>query len=315
MIKSANKNLVIAAVGDESLHRHWLSGRREYDVCLIYYGAGTGYAGEADHYRRAKGYKFHLIRDYIDENPWVSRYDYVWLPDDDVHASADDINKLFLHMRDYDLWVAQPSIMGHYGVKISLHQMGSIIRFTNWVEIMCPCFSYHALEVCKTCFKENNCGWSIETIWNVLLGHPRAKMAIIDDVVVHHTRPVRGGDVYTGIADPMKEATDVYYRWGLDKEMEKDLEHGTPADPDVYCAVVYKQFFKDEPQTGKFWPPSCLVRAAIDGARLRGDGDLVRPPVHVVVEPVGAGEVEAVRVAPEPSGSPSLVQEGKLPLA
>jgi hypothetical protein len=262
MIRDRIKNLVIGAVGDKSLHHHWLNGKRNYDLFLIYFGDGQGYEGEGEYYKRAKGYKFHLLQDLLNERPELFDYKYIWLPDDDLYATPEEINRIFWFMRKHRLELAQPSIMGHYGVDITLHQKGSLLRFTNWIEIMCPCFSSSALKTCMKTFKENETGWSIETIWNVLLGHPRDKIAIIDDIIVTHTRPVLTGDTHNKHADPLKraldEANEVYYRYGLDREMEKDIKYGTPTGGEVYCTVVYSQIKKPMedgiPRQDRCWP-------------------------------------------------------------
>ena len=260
MIKLNKKNLIISTVGDNSLHRRWLSNSASYDVALIYYGDSVGYEGESKYYYKSKGFKYHLIKDFLENNPILYSYDYVWLPDDDIQADPEDIEKLFRMMADYDLWVAQPSIIGYYGVKITLHQLGSLIRFTNWVEIMCPCFNSKALKICQKVFKENETGWSIETIWNELIGHPKDKIAIIDDIVVVHTRPVGGN---YRLEKALKEANEVYYKWKLDKEMEKDIEYGSQTGGDIYCSVIYKQFFKEMEdgieKSERCWPNPSLI--------------------------------------------------------
>lgn len=273
MIKLNKKNLVISTVGDNSLHRNWNTKDADFDVCLIYFGENEGYFGESKYYKKEKGYKYHLLQNYLNENPWFTKYDYIWLPDDDIFMETNDVNKLFKFMSDYDLWLSQPSIIGHYGVKITLHQMGSLIRFTNWVEIMCPCFSSKALNICKQSFKENNTGWSIETIWNSLLGHPKDKIAIIDDVIAIHTRATCKGETYNNPINAMQEAVDVYYKWGLDKEMEKDIIDGKPTGGEVYCSVVYKQLFKEMEdgieKSARFWPDCFLLKNKIEDIKIK----------------------------------------------
>lgn len=263
MSDTRKDNLVIGAVGDRSLHRYWLGDDADYDVYLIYFGDGEGYAGETKYHKKAKGFKYHLIKDVLDENPWIYDYKYVFLPDDDIYVTPVSVNRLFAMMADYNLELAQPSIMGWYGVEITLHQSNSLLRYTNWVEIMCPCFSSEALHKCQRVFKENNCGWSIETIWNVLLEHPRDKIAIIDDIVALHTRPVLTGDTHSRHEDPLnvalREAEEVYYKWALDKEMEKDAKVGQTTGGEIYCSVVYRQIKKPMeggiPKQERFWPP------------------------------------------------------------
>jgi Protein of unknown function (DUF707). len=270
------KNLVISTVGDQSLHKLWIKSEA-YDTCLVYYGDKEGYPEESTFYKKAKGYKYHLIKDLLDESPHFFEYDYIWLPDDDVAARPSDIIKLFSMMKEYQLEISQPSIMGYYGVEVNLHKTGSILRYTNWVEIMCPCFSSAALKICKESFKENNCGWSIEGIWNVLLGHPRDKIAIIDDVIVCHTRPVLTGDTYTNLTNPLefalKEANDVCSRWELGKHAQSDLSYGKPISTEVYCAVQYGQVRKvvgkNIPKDKRCWPDSEIFTDMITSLKYR----------------------------------------------
>jgi hypothetical protein len=268
MIKlNKNKNLVISTVSDSSLHKSWCNSKA-FDTYLIYFGDNKGFKGETKYYKKAKGYKYHLIKDALDEDEFWKNYEYIWLPDDDLMASSEDVERLFQLMKTYDLELAQPSIMGYYGTWITLHQMGSIVRFTNWVEIMCPCFSKSALSVCKETFKENNCGWGIEGTWNVLLGHPQNKIGIIDDVVVTHTRPVLSGDTYTGKSNALKFAQDegdqVFKKWKLGQELKKDLLTGTPLDSEVFGAVQYSQIKKhiekNIDRKDRVWPNKNIIK-------------------------------------------------------
>lgn len=260
------KNLVISTVSNTSLHHLWTPSHN-YDSFLIYYDEGTGYKGQSTFYQRAKGYKYHLIKDAVENLPNLFEYDYIWLPDDDIATNSEDICSLFEYMEEYKLHLAQPSIMGYYGVDITLHQKGSKIRFTNWVEIMCPCFSLKALLECKQSFKENNCGWAIERIWNRLLGHPKNKIAIIDDVIVIHTRPVLTGDTYKGKENPLEfalsEVDFLFKKWNLHEDENIDLLKGKPINGEICGAVVYNQIFK-EMENGikkeeRVWPNANLI--------------------------------------------------------
>jgi hypothetical protein len=244
------KNLVISTVGDNSLHKQWCVSNL-FDTYLIYYGDKEGYSGETKYYKKSKGFKYHLIKDALDESNFWKNYEYIWLPDDDLKIYTKSVEKLFKLMQFYNLDLAQPSIMGHHGTWITLHQLGSIIRFTNWVEIMCPCFSVEALSVCKKTFKENNCGWGIEGIWNVLLNHPQNKIGIIDEVIAIHTRPVLTGDTYINQKDPLKfaqkEGCKVFKKWNLEQEFKKDLLKGSALDCDIFGVVEYSKINKKTP--------------------------------------------------------------------
>jgi hypothetical protein len=263
MIK-IKKNLVISTVGDKSLHKYW-SKSSKYDTFLIYFGDNDLFKDDSKFYKKAKGYKFHLIKDALEEMPELFNYDYIWLPDDDIRTNKESIKHLFNIMQEYDLEIAQPSIMGYYGVDLTLNQKNSLIRFTNWIEIMCPCFSSDALKKCKESFKENNCGWGIEYLWNQILGRPKNKIAIIDDVIVFHTRPVLTGDTYKNISNPFEfavnEARTLYKKWDIQNGLNEDKKFGHPIEGEVQ-ATLYKQIFKEMekgiPKQERIWPKNII---------------------------------------------------------
>ena len=128
-----NKNLVIAAVGDSSLHKQWKSGNPAFDLILIYYGNSDliffDYSKDVMICIKQNGQKFPLIKSFIETNlELISQYDYVWLPDDDISISADDLNRLFETARTYSLQICQPAL-------ISLHGDVSASRYVpgmNW---------------------------------------------------------------------------------------------------------------------------------------------------------------------------------------
>jgi hypothetical protein len=265
MLKESKPNLVIAAVGDESLHRHWMpSASNSYDVALVYYGDGEGYKSDCKFYREEKGPKYHLLQNAL-KQPSLMNYKYIWLPDDDIHATPADLDRMFEHMKFFNLSLSQPSIMGWYSLDITLHQKGSLLRFVNFVEIMCPCFSSEALAICLDTFKENTTGWSYDALWNVKLGQPRRSIAIIDDVVVFHTRPVFSGDLYQNCnmknpeRDAGKEGGELFKKHNL-RKVDRDINYGTPIKGAPLWAVVYEQISKpmeeNIPKPKRFWPPN-----------------------------------------------------------
>jgi hypothetical protein len=62
------------------------------------------------------------------------------------------------------------------------------------------------LEKCCPTFRENKSGWGIDHVWVKWLKYPTDKVAIIDDVVAVHTRPVGHGDMYKNQGNGMKSA-------------------------------------------------------------------------------------------------------------
>lgn len=257
------KGLIISAVGDKSLHKHW--GRTRFDTCLIFYGDGLGYKEESKYYFQRKGCKYHLIKDVLKENPaLLEEYDYFWLPDDDVLLEQDQVASLFEYMRIFDLALAQPAIVGYYSLSITLPWPDSRLRFTNFVEIMCPCFSRDALKMCVDHFDENKTGWSYDALWNELLDHPKRSIAIIDDIVGVHTRPVFGGNLYQNNSmaqdSAMAEGKALFAKYSLAHRRVEDLAHGTPHITHNYATVVYDCIPKSNEEANKLrnerlWPP------------------------------------------------------------
>ena len=69
--------------------------------------------------------------------------------------------------------------------------------------------SRNALRTCLSTFDENKTGWSLDAVWNVLLNHPKNEIAIIDDVIAIHTRPVFGGDIYNELPDRISDTVSI----------------------------------------------------------------------------------------------------------
>ncbi len=190
------KNLIIVAAGDESLHRLW--GFGNFDIFIVYYGNETNrYRQSCKYYHQDKGTKFALVSKLVDNfKDLISEYDAIFIPDDDLYITSSILNKFFELFHSYKLELAQPSIIGWASIPLTLHQPNTLLRYTNWVEIMCPCFSRNAFLKCISTFNETKSNWGIERLWNKNLNTPKDKIAIIDTTIVIHTRPCFFGDTY-----------------------------------------------------------------------------------------------------------------------
>lgn len=211
--KVARKNLVIAVVGDNSHHKSWFNSKRNYDICLIYYGKEKDkYKDDATYYFQQEGYKWQLIYQFIEQLP---KYEYIWCPDDDIDIN--NINELFEITKNYHLNLAQPSLTigSSYKHKITLNK-NDFIRYTNIVDLMCPIFSNYAFELLKPTFNENCSGNGHEFIWSKLLGYKNC--GIIDKIQVSHFRPMRTGELHIKYKedniDLVKEKNEALERYG-----------------------------------------------------------------------------------------------------
>ena len=194
------KNCVISAVGKNSLHKHWLENgeNRSFDLHLIVYDDSfTKFYNDADFLYLKKGYKLKLVYDYLTNHQnFLEQYSYFFIPDDDIMTDAQSINRLFHLMEQYSLKIAQPALKdSYYTYPVTLQEHPFILRYTNFVEMMLPCFSRKALEKVIYTFKENESGWGTEFHWPLLIDSKGRDMAIIDAVPMIHTQPVKRGRI------------------------------------------------------------------------------------------------------------------------
>lgn len=190
------KNCVISAVGKSSLHKEWTRGDCHFDLHLVVYDGSYGdFVADTPFVCSMKGYKLKVVYQYLRSNPeLLEAYDYFFIPDDDILMDSDSINALFGMMRRYGLKIAQPSLVNSYYLwEHTLRDPYCALRYTNFVEMMVPCFSRDALGKVLFTFNENETGWGTETHWPLLVHASPNDMAIIDAVSVVHTRPIRSG--------------------------------------------------------------------------------------------------------------------------
>ena len=229
------KNLVIAAVGDESVHSTWLAGAdRSFDLALVYFGdRPRHFERDAEYYVQRKGIKYALLHQLLTGElaESVSRYERVWLPDDDVAASTEQINLLFDLAAKYKLALSQPAIgRGDVSFKTLRAQPGYLLRYSRFVEMMCPLFSREALERLTPTFIANKSGWGVDWLWASM--YDEHEIAVIDAVAVDHTRPLQSGGVHRRLTamgvDPHQEQRDLLRRHGiLNRRFQRATCRGT----------------------------------------------------------------------------------------
>ena len=191
---SYKKNAVFVPVGKDSLHRQLLKGDADFDLhLLIYDGSYNKFCNDSDFVACDAGYKMDMTYRYLHRHPELfEKYEYFFLLDDDIVISTEDVNRLFSMMREYQLKIAQPSlVMSYYTYKHTDFHPFYILRYTNFVEMMMPCFSRDALKAVLPTFEQKIRWCGIEMHWPVLVGSNHKDMAIVDAVSAKHTRPVQ----------------------------------------------------------------------------------------------------------------------------
>lgn len=191
---SYKKNAVFVPVGKDSLHRQLLKGDADFDLhLLIYDGSYNKFCNDSDFVACDAGYKMDMTYRYLHRRPELfEKYEYFFLLDDDIVISTEDVNRLFSMMREYQLKIAQPSlVMSYYTYKHTAFHPFYILRYTNFIEMMMPCFSRDALKAVLPTFEQKIRWCGIEMHWPVLVGSNHKDMAIVDAVSAKHTRPVQ----------------------------------------------------------------------------------------------------------------------------
>lgn len=189
MNKKNKKNLIIACVGDNSYHKHWLKGvKRNFDLILIYFGRTQGrYKKDAKYYFHMRGtFKLETIYNIVNKlRDVVEKYDAIGLPDDDCFTNTSSINKAFQLFHKYNLDLAQPSVSGGYiSHLITRQNPNCILRFTNFAEAQFPIFKNQIFFRLLNTFILNRSGWGIDYLWAKML--QGKNIAIIDAVGICH---------------------------------------------------------------------------------------------------------------------------------
>ncbi len=222
---STRRNLVIVRAGDSSLHPQWLAGPgdRNWDLVVSYFGNDPDIYRDQELVRiDSKGPKWIPLQKLVEDHPeYLERYDYIWMPDDDLAMSKPDMNRFFDICRDYKLELAQPSLttdspMNH---PLLINNTASHLRYSNFVEVMAPCFSAACLKRVAPSFSKTQSGWGIDWLWPRLVANRETGIAIVDDVVIRHTRPL-GGPNYDAMRakgnTPLAELLEFQKREGIE---------------------------------------------------------------------------------------------------
>ncbi len=236
------KNLVIAAVGDDSCHTYWLNKKTNFDLALIYFGndmqKAKDYSKDATFFIQAKGNKFKLIYQfYTDFEKIISEnYRFIWMPDDDIIISGSEIDRLFKITEREGLILSQPAMKGYFSHRITKPKFLSYLRYTNFVEVLAPLMEISVFKNLSSTFCLNESSWGYEFLWVNMLGNPKDKIGIIDSVVIYHTRPI--GKNYSRFSvHPFEELKDLNLKFKLNLNLNNFKRNL------ITYKTVYKTFY------------------------------------------------------------------------
>lgn len=206
------RNLVVVRAGRASLHTGWIDGPApaRFDLLVARYEPGPSLGARKGHAEiTIPGAKVAgFARLFRDHPALLDRYDFIALFDDDLRATQPDLERLFGFGDRHGLDLFQPSLSwkSHFTYAATLRNPHYRLRYTNFVEMMCPVFRAAHLRRALPLF-ELSYETGIDILWSRLVERPRLRYAIVDDVAVTHTRPVgttrvrqgfREGETYDG---------------------------------------------------------------------------------------------------------------------
>ena len=195
------RTLAVVRCGDQSLHESWAIGGKTFDVAVSYFGDDSERRfPEAAFVHRFKGGKWDGLYNFFLSFPETRlAYDYFWFPDDDLLASAPDVDTLMRLGNFYSLDFFQPSLdnQSYFSHLLTLQHRSFILRYSNFVEIMAPVLSQPLLEKALPTMTDTKSGFGLDFLWAEMAATLRRQgnrpnVAIVDAVCIRHTRPVGG---------------------------------------------------------------------------------------------------------------------------
>jgi hypothetical protein len=212
------RNLVIARVGQQSLHEDWLQpeSERNWDLYLSPYQPIDARAGlDCTVGEVLRGPKWTGLRQLL--NSWHGWRDYecIWLPDDDIAADQQVISSVFDVAAPLGLQLFAPALdrrsyFAHFNTMQNTSFFG---RRVGFVEIMVPAFTAAALAAVLPTLDHtpSGWGWGLDAVWPKVLGYE--DIGIVDGLTVTHTRPVgtlRDTELFRRLVDECSAMTHYY---------------------------------------------------------------------------------------------------------
>ncbi len=237
--------LVIVRAGDRSLHPTWTQSEqtRNWDLVVSYFGKDpTRYRSSGERRIDDAGPKLPGLHQLLAREEFWRDYDYVWLPDDDLAVGEAGVNRLFEIAASHGLALAQPALswLSFFSHQLTLRSPSFRLRYTNFVEIMAPCFRSDFLATCLPTFAENRSGWGLDYLWPRLLPAGQRLCAIVDEVEITHTRPLGGpnyAELRAGGVMPRDELERLFSKYQIPTTLESVISAAIDASGALLTAA------------------------------------------------------------------------------
>lgn len=228
--RAMKKNLVVVRAGDNSLHPGWIDcpyEDRNFDLLISYFSETAYQAHQPAEGVQAvlvKGGKWDGLYKTLVSFEQLDSYERFWLPDDDIATDCGTINRIFELSGQFGLAVCQPALTrDSYFTHMLFSRCQSFrLRFTNHVEIMVPCLNKPLLKRVLPLFQETMSGFGLDYIWCSFPESGAYKCGILDEVAVHHTRPI-GSQLKKAIGSTgttsQQEEIEIKEQFGISKRI------------------------------------------------------------------------------------------------
>jgi hypothetical protein len=253
---SRSKNLVFTSAGDHSNLRGWLTGERDFDLWVAYYGDRPGmFREESELYVSRQGSKFQNL--YYCYSKWrdvLERYDAIMVMDDDIVINATELTRLFAIRRELDLWALQPAfrLSGKVSWDITRVQPTARLRYTNFIEMACPLFRRDKLDAFMAVYDPELIGYGEDWWFLHSLGVDAAArhVAIVDEVAcVNPYDRAKGGTREIDRLHSHEERKEVWERikarYGLDEQGREHKEYGRIGKSPLGAAIGLIRYLPD----------------------------------------------------------------------
>ena len=221
-MSSTRDFLVLVRAGDRSLHPQWLIPDRTWDIAVSYYGNHIDrYIDQYDYLHLFKGSKWQGITDFlIKEVDLIKKYKFIWMPDDDLLCHGEIVNAFFEYCTGSDFTILQPALTDYSYVShpITIQNKACLLRQTNFVEIMAPCFNLKTFHHFSDTLSENSSGFGFEWLWATIAQRENIfRFGIVDATPVFHTRPVGSAGHGGSTSKPHDEMHALFARHGISR--------------------------------------------------------------------------------------------------
>lgn len=198
-----SRYLLIVRAGDRSLHPGWLSGARDWDLHISYFGDKENPFGDLPPgvtMSREKGPKYLGLKDCLDTHSrFLNNYAHIGLADDDLACDAAVWNTAFHALDESGADLGQPSLLwrSFYSYDITMQRRWLKYRVTDFVEVMAPIFKADFLREVLPTFAANRSSWGLDYVWREIAKRRGRKLAIVDAAALLHTRALGKGGQYS----------------------------------------------------------------------------------------------------------------------